>query len=165
MGIGNLFYGTKSEFFFDYNAQWGNNSLNGLVSQIFIMNDLSRKLVIPVVLVITIICFFLVRPKLKRLLKRQELNLDASFILTLSLIFSTISWNHHYVIMIFPLTFLFSKIISERRYSYLLPCLILSSFIVYHPFAGGFPFNQILFLTTVLFLILLLQYHFPGKTQ
>jgi len=160
MGISNLFYGTKSDFFIDYNAQWGNNSLNGFISQIFIRNDLSRSLVMPVVLLLLIACFFLFKSKIKKLLKRKELNLDASFIFTLSLIFSTISWNHHYVIMIFPLIFLFNKIISERRYNYLLPYLLLAFLILFHPRTGGFPFNQILFMSTVLFLCLLLQYHF-----
>ena len=160
MGLGNLFYGTKSEFFFDYNAQWGNCSLNGLISQIFIRHDLSRSFVLPIILLLLIACFFLFKSKIKELLKSQDLNLDASFIFPLSLIFSTISWNHHYIIMIFPLNFFFLRIISERRYNYLLPCLLLAFLILYHPRAGGFPFNQILFFSTVLFLALLYLYHF-----
>ena len=164
MGLGNLFYGTKPEFFFDYNAQWGNCSLNGFISQIFIKYDISRSYVMPIVLVLVIVCFFLFRPKIKQLLKSKDLNLDISFILPLSLIFSTISWNHHYIIMIFPLNFLFYRIISERRYDYLLPSLFLAFFILLHPLGGGFPFNQILFFSTVLFLGLLYLYHFTRSS-
>ncbi|NIM90429.1 MAG: DUF2029 domain-containing protein [Candidatus Aminicenantes bacterium] len=164
MGLGNLFYGTKPEFFFDYNAQWGNCSLNGFISQIFIKYDISRGYVMPIVLVLLIICFFLFKSKIKQLLKSKDLNLDISFILPLSLIFSTISWNHHYIIMIFPLNFLFYRIISERRYNYLLPCLFFAYTILLHPRGGGFPFNQILFFSTVLFLGLLYLYHFTRSS-
>ena len=163
MGAGNLFYGTKSEFFFDYNAQWGNNSLNGFLSQFFLSHDLPRNLVMPVILVILLACFLVFRTKIKDLLRKKELNLDASIILTLSLVLSTISWNHHYVIMIFPLTFLFNRIITEKRYGYL-PLFTLTAFLIlYHNRAGGFPFNLILFFATVLFLILLLHYNFSRR--
>jgi hypothetical protein len=165
MGFGNLFYGTKPEFFFDYNAQWGNCSLNGFISQIFIKYDISRSYVMPIVLVLLIVCFFVFKPKIKQLLKSKDLILDISFIFPLSLIFSTISWNHHYIIMIFPLNFLFYRIISERRYNYLLPCLFFAFTILLHPRGGGFPFNQILFFFTVLFLGLLYLYHFSRKTM
>ncbi|KPJ69905.1 hypothetical protein AMJ44_01760 [candidate division WOR-1 bacterium DG_54_3] len=160
MGLGNLFYGTKPVFFFDYNAQWGNCSLNGFISQIFIKYDISRSYVMPIILLLLIVCFFLFKSKIKQLLKSKDLNLDISFIFPLSLIFSTISWNHHYIIMIFPLNFLFYKIISERKYNYLLPCLLFAFLILFHPLAGGFPFNQILLFSTVLFLGLLYLYHF-----
>ena len=165
MGINNLFYGTKSEFFFDYSAQWGNCSLNGFLSQIFIKNNMSRSYVMPIILVLLIACFFLFKSKIKKLLKSKDLNLETSIIFTLSLIFSTISWNHHYVIMIFPLVYLFNKIIAERRYNYLLPCLLIASLILYHPLAGGFPFNQILLISTILFLSLLLHYHFSRSSS
>jgi len=164
MGLGNLLYGTKPEFFFDYNAQWGNCSLNGFISQIFISYDISRSYVMPIVLVLLIVCFFLFKSKIKQLLKSKDLNLDISFILPLSLIFSTISWNHHYIIMIFPLNFLFYRIISERRYNYLLPCLFFAFLILFHPRGGGFPFNLVLFFSTVLFLGLLYLYHFSRSS-
>jgi hypothetical protein len=159
MGFGNLFYGTKPEFFFDYNAQWGNCSLNGFISQIFIKYDISRGYVLLIVLVLLIVCFLAFKSKIKQLLKSKDLNIDISFILPLSLIFSTISWNHHYIIMIFPLNFLFYRIISERKYHYLLPCLFFALLILFHPRGGGFPFNQILFFSSVLFLGLLSLYH------
>jgi len=164
MGLGNLFYGTKPEFFFDYNAQWGNCSLNGFISQIFIKYNISRSYVMPIVLLLLIVCFFFFKSKIKQLLKSKDLNLDISFIIPLSLIFSTISWNHHYIIMIFPLNFLFHRIISERRYNYLLPCLFFAFLILFHPQAGGFPFNQVLFFSTLLFLGLLYLYHFSRSS-
>lgn len=164
MGLGNLLYGTKPEFFFDYNAQWGNCSLNGFISQTFIKYDISRSYVMPIVFVLLIVCFFLFKPKIKQLLKSKDLNLDISFILPLSLIFSTISWNHHYIIMIFPLNFLFYRIISERRYDYLFPSLLFAFLILLHPRGGGFPFNQILFFFTVLFLGLLYLYQFTRSS-
>jgi asparagine N-glycosylation enzyme membrane subunit Stt3 len=118
----------------------------------------------PVVFVLLIVFFFLFRSKINQLLKSKDLNLDISFIIPLSLIFSTISWNHHYIIMIFPLNFLFYRIISERRYNYLLPCLLLAFLILFHPRGGGFPFNQVLLFSTVLFLGLLYLYHFSRSS-
>jgi hypothetical protein len=57
------------------------------------------------------------------------------------------------------------KIISERRYNYFPPFLLITSFILFHPWAGGFPFNQTLFISVVLFLVMLLKLQFQGERK
>lgn len=165
MAINNFLYGKKPEFFFDYNAQWGNCSLNGFLSQLFMINNISRKYVMPAVLSLLVVCVFLFKSHLKKILTLKDTNLEVSFVFILSLIFSTISWNHHYVIMMFPLMALLNKIIIERRYNYLIPYFFIASQILYHPRSGGFPFNQILLMATILFLILMLHFHFSRSPE
>ncbi len=160
MAANNFLYGKKSEFFFDYSAHWENCSLNGFLSQLSIIINIPRKFVMPAIVGLLVACFFLFKSKLKKILVLKDTNLQISFVFILSLILSTISWNHHYVIMIFPLTYLFSRIILERRYNYLIPYFLIASQILYPPLTGGFPFNQILLMATILFLILLFNFHF-----
>lgn len=165
MAANNFLYGKKTEFFFDYNAQWGNCSLNGFFSQLFMIINIPRKFVMPTIISLLIALFFLLRSQLRKIVAVSETNIPISFVFILSLVLSTISWNHHFVIMIFPLAYLFNRIILERRYNYLIPFILVASQILYHPRTGGFPFNQILLVATLLFLLMLLYFHFKKKPE
>jgi hypothetical protein len=109
--------------------------------------------------------FLLFIIRYKNIFEKNNLNFNSSIIFCLSLIFSTISWNHHYIIMIFPLAFLFNEIISRRKYTYMIPYLIIGSQIIYPPKTGGFPFNQILLFSTILFLFLLIYYQIKNRKK
>lgn len=162
MALNNFLYGKKTEFFFDFSAQWNNFSLNGLISQLLMRFNLPRSYVMLVLTLVVIFSFFIFLPRLKKLIKSSDIGLVASVVLTIIIILSTISWRHHYFIMMFPIAYFFNKIITERRYTYLIPFLLLTYPILYAPFGGGFPFNQIMLISTMLFLWLLLHYHFSG---
>lgn len=165
MAANNFLYGKKPEFFFDYNAHWGNCSLNGFLSQLSLIINIPRKFVMPALVGLIVACFFLFKSKLKKILTFKDTSLQISFVFILSLILSTISWNHHYVTMIFPLAYLLNRIILEKRYNYLIPYFLVVSPIIYQPDTAGFPFNQILLMATLLFLVLLLYFHFRRRPE
>lgn len=157
MALHNFVYGQKTEFVFDYNAQWGNCSLNGLFSQLFIAHDIPRLFVLPALVLTAGVFFALFRKKIFGIVRGGDLNHQASLVFLLSLVFSTITWKHHYVTMIFPLTFVFHHIIREKRYAAFVPFLVLVFPILHHPLGGGFPFNQTILIATVFFLGLTLH--------
>jgi len=165
MAMNNFLYGKQSEFFFDFGIQAHNNSLNGFLSQIFLRNNLSRSYVLPVILLLILIIIVVFRSKLKSLFQIKDMNLSLSLILMLTLIFSVITWHHHYIIMIFPLAYFFNRILIDKRYIYFLPLILLSFFIFYsNTLGGGLPFNQARLISTILLLIILLYYYFSRKT-
>ena len=102
MLLNDFISGEKSNVFFDFGARINNYSLNGFLSQLFTKNGISRAYVLPAIIVFLTIMFFLFKSKIKELIKRKSLNLNISLILILILALSTISWVHHYVIIIFP---------------------------------------------------------------
>lgn len=159
MGLNNFLYGKKSEFFFDFNAQWGNVSLNGFLSQLFMYLGLPRNLVFPFLLVLLVLSILIFRKAFQRIIQTEDLNVSASAVLISTLILSTISWNHHYIIMIYPLAVLIHHISEEKRYGYLLPVILLTVPILNHPWAGGFPFYQVLMFSSLTILVLMMIFH------
>ena len=153
---GNFLYGAKASFFFDFNAQWGNNSLNGLFTQVLLGMGASRSLALPLVLVSFLIFLaFLWRP-FTRVVAGRDLTIGVSLALLLSLILSTISWNHHYVILLLPLAVLVNLLLVRRDYGRLLFVLALTAVAWRHPMWGGLPFNQFLLAATVVLTVLFL---------
>lgn len=163
MGLHNFVYGQKTEFFFDYNAQWGNCSLNGLFSQLFIAHNIPRLFVLPALVLTAGVFLVLFKKRIFGIVRGRDLDLQASLVFLLSLVFSTITWKHHYVTMIFPLTCVFHHIMAEKRYATLLPFLALAIPILHHPLGGGFPFSQTILIAAVLFLGLML--HVCGRRE
>ncbi|UCC38400.1 MAG: DUF2029 domain-containing protein [Candidatus Aminicenantes bacterium] len=165
MFLNNFFSGEKSNAFFDFGAHMNNCSLNGFLSQLFIGYGLPRACVFPTIILLLIILFFLFKSKIKELITWENHNLNISIILILILILSTISWIHHYVIMLFPVAYLFKRIIQERRYIYIIPFSLLLFFIMYYPPWGGFPFNQIRLMSIVALLFLTAYYDFSKRPR
>ena len=165
MSLGNFLSGEKSNVFFDFGAHINNYSLNGSLSQLFIKNGIPRAYVLPAIILFLIIMFFLFKSKIKELIKWKNLNLNISLILILILVLSTISWVHHYVIIVFPVAYLFKRIIQERRYIYFVPFSLLFYFIMYYPPWGGFPFNQIRFMSAIALLFFITYYDFSERTR
>jgi hypothetical protein len=104
--------------------------------------------------------FFL---KAKKSLLRDHFSFGVSVILMSSLFISPMTWRHHYVIMLFPLAYLMSRIVREKRYGYFIPYCLFSALILYPELWGGFPFNQLRLISTAAFFFLLL--HFGRKTE
>jgi len=165
MSLDNFISGEKSNVFLDFGAHINNYSLYGFFSQLFIKNGLPRAYVLPAIILFLITLIFLFKSKIKELIKWENLNLNISLILILILVLSTISWVHHYVIIIFPVAYLFKRIIQERRYIYLVPFTLLFYFIMYYPPWGGFPFNQIRFMSTIALLFLIAYYDFSKRKK
>ena len=165
MSLDNFISGEKSNVFLDFGAHINNYSLYGFLSQLFIKNGLPRAYVLPAIILFLITLIFLFKSKIKELIKWENLNLNISLILILILVLSTISWVHHYVIIIFPVAYLFKRIIQERRYIYLVPFTLLFYFIMYYPPWGGFPFNQIRFMSTIALLFLIAYYDFSKRKK
>lgn len=165
MSLDNFFPGGRSNAFFDFGAHMNNCSLNGFLSQLFINNGFPRVLVLPTIIFLLIALFFLFKSKIKELIKWENLNLNISLILILILALSIISWVHHYVIMLFPVSYLFKRIIQVRRYIYLIPFSLILFFIIYYPPWGGFPFNQIRFISIIALLFLITYYDFSKRTR
>ncbi|MBN1272683.1 MAG: DUF2029 domain-containing protein [Candidatus Aminicenantes bacterium] len=163
MGLNNFLFGKKSEFFFDFNAQWGNVSVNGFLSQLFIQLGLPRSLVMPVFLILIGLTILIFRKKIVQIIRCRDINFGASVVIILSLVLSTISWSHHYVIMIYPLAFFLNRISTEKRYAYLPLFILLALPILKHPWAGGFPFFQIIMLSAVLILFLMIKFQLGSK--
>jgi hypothetical protein len=100
----------------------------------------------------------LFRKQIVRVIRNPDLGYQAAVLMGASLVLSTISWNHHYTIMIFPLAFFFARLVNDRSYAYLIPFFLITPFIVYHPRTGGFPFNLFLLLATILFVLMMIIY-------
>jgi hypothetical protein len=165
MAISNFLHGKQTEFFFDFSIHPQNNSLNSFISQIFLRYNIPRSYVMPAIALIAVILIIIFKSKIKNFLQTKNLNFEISAILMLILIFSVISWHHHYITMIFPLAYFFNQIIKDRRYHFLLPFLLLAFCILCYPkIGGGLPFNQTRLISTIFFLILFFYYHFSGKT-
>lgn len=157
--------GKDTSFFMDFGAHINNYSLNGFVSQFLLQFHLPRSLVMPLILLMLGLFLFLFRSQIRLMLKHRDVNLDTSIILVLSLILSTITWSHHYVIMIFPFAYFFHQLIRDRRYIYIFPLGAFVYFVLYYPTWGGFPFNQFRLFAIVIFLIIIFLYYFSKKTR
>jgi hypothetical protein len=165
MAISSFLYGKQTEFFFDFSVQPQNNSLNGFITQIFLQHNIPRSYVMPAIALIAVILIIIFKRKIKNFLQIKNLNFEISAVLMLTLIFSLISWHHHYITMILPLAYFFNQIIISKKYIFLFPFFPLGYFILCYPrIGGGLPFNQARLISTILFLILFFYYHFSGKT-
>jgi len=155
MSFQSFLYGVKPVFFFDFNSYLDNNSLNSFLTQFFIKINVSRNLTAPIFLALLLLLLIIFWKNIKLFLKTECQNFYTSIILILCLILSTISWQHHYMIMMFPLAYLFKFIIVKRKYLYFLPFALVFYFIQFYPRFGGFPFNQMRFIITCFSLFLI----------
>jgi hypothetical protein len=158
---------TQSLFTRHYVAHIDNNTLGSFFLQLVpspsAVLESALSLLTPVLLVGFLFYLFLAKTSLAR----DHSNLGTSIILMASLFISPITWSHHFVIMLFPLAYVMSRIVREKRYGYLLPFCLLGAFILYNPLYGGFPFNQLRLFASLGFLLMLLHfgYKLPKDTD
>ncbi len=164
---GNFLYGTKASFFFDFNAQWWNNSLNGLFTQALIAGRASRSLALPLVLAACAVFLAVFRKNVRRIVADADLKVGVSLALLASLSLSTISWNHHFVILFLPLAVTANLLLARRAYGQVLLLLALTALVWRHPLWGGLPFNQALLAGTLALTVLFLFVAGgrPGRTE
>jgi len=165
MSIQSFLYGVKPVFFFDFNTYINNNSLNAFLTQLFIKFNISRDLVTPIFFILLLLLLVIFWKKIRLFLKIENQNFSISILLLLCLILSTISWQHHYMIMLFPLAYFFKLIINRRKYLYFVPFASIFYFIQFYPRFSGFPFNQMKFLFTIFFLFLLFCFYISEKKK
>ncbi|MDH4196476.1 MAG: hypothetical protein OEW05_03610, partial [Candidatus Aminicenantes bacterium] len=81
-------------------------------------------------------------------------------------IVSTISWNHHFVILFLPLAVLANLLLGRQAYGQFFLFLALTGIVWRHPMWGGWPFNQALLAATVALTILFLAVAGqPGRAE
>jgi hypothetical protein len=153
---GNFLYGAKASFFFDFNAQWWNNSLNGLFTQILLARGASRSLALPLVLATCAIFLAAFWRKIRRIVVEPDARLGISLALLASLSLSTISWNHHFIILFPPLAILANLLLGRGAYGQFLLFLALTGLVWRHPMWGGPPFNQTLLAATLALTVMFL---------
>ncbi|MDH4197294.1 MAG: DUF2029 domain-containing protein, partial [Candidatus Aminicenantes bacterium] len=83
---GNFLYGTKASFFFDFNAQWWNNSLNGFFTQVLLARGAPRSYALPLVLASFLVFLAVFRRAISRIVASRDLPTGVSLALLLSLI-------------------------------------------------------------------------------
>jgi hypothetical protein len=153
---GNFLYGAKASFFFDFNAQWWNNSLNGLFTQVLLARGASRSLALPLVLATCAVFLAAFWRRVRRIVADPDPKVGISLALLASLAVSTISWNHHFVILFLPLAVLADILLDRRAYGQLLLFLVLTGLVWRHPMWGGLPFTQVLLASTVALTVMFL---------
>jgi alpha-1,2-mannosyltransferase len=96
-----------------------------------------------------------------------DLGLQASVLLLVSVLLAPISWSHHYVVVLVPAAYLFSRILGERRYAAFPLLAAFAGLALYHPAWCGFPFNQARTFGALLLLLLIVLYdrRTPAKAE
>lgn len=107
----------------------------------------------------------LVRKKIRSFIQIRDQNFYMSVLITLPLLLSSMSWQHHFVSLIVPFLFMFSLIVEKRTYSLLIPFLMMYAAVSYFPPYGGFPFNHVRLFATVLCLPLLYRIYFTNSKK
>lgn len=152
--------GTRSPFYLQYFANQTNYSLRPFLVQLFESIGLPLSRTFVVYLAIAIIILFI---SLFALLKAPKNILFSFSLLSVTyLMISPICWRHHYVLIILPLFYILSLgTIHKPLPSFI--AIIAAAIIFYYPIWTGFPFNQLILLSTIVLYMLLL--FMPGKGQ
>jgi hypothetical protein len=158
---------TQSPFTLHYIAHINNNTLKSFFLQLVPSPQAALEFALSWLTPVFLVGFLLYLFLAKTSLARDDFNFGTSIILMASLFISPITWFHHFVIMLFPLAYVMSRIVMEKRYGYLLPFCLLGVFILYNPLYGGFPFNQLRLFASLGFLLMLLHfgYKLPKDTD
>jgi len=134
---------TDSPFTQGFQNSFGNVSLKGFLTQGFARFHFPEALVAPVFVVLAALFLILVLAYRKKRPVSADPAFASSAFFVLTLVLAPITWSHHFVILFFPLTYLFGKMIREKRYAGFLPLVILAGLILYELPWGAFPYNQI----------------------
>ena len=147
-----------SPFTRGFQNSFGNVSLKGFLTQGFARLHLPETMVGPVFIALAALLFILIFAIPKKRAISSDPALESSLLFILTLVLAPITWSHHFVIMLFPLAYLFGRIIRERRYTAFLLLAFLGSQILYEVPWGAFPFNQVRLLAVLGFLGMLLHF-------
>ena len=153
---------TDSPFTQGFQNSFGNVSLKGFLTQSFALLHIPETMVVPVFLAFVILLFVLIFAVPKKKAAKSDPALESSLLFILTLVLAPITWSHHFVIMLFPLAYLFGRIIREKRYAFFPLLALLAGPILYEPPWGAFPYNQIRLLAVLGFMGMLL---FFGRTS
>jgi len=150
----------KTPFYLQYFGHQTNSSLRPFLVQLFESIGLPLSRTFVVYLAIAIIILFI---SLFALLKAPKNILFSFSLLSVTyLMISPICWRHHYVLIILPLFYILSLgTIHKPLPSFI--AIIAAAIIFYYPIWTGFPFNQLILLSTIVLYMLLL--FMPGKGQ
>jgi len=155
MNLSSFNGGSLSAFLKGFSSHQDNNSLKAFLSQLFPIAD--HALVIVITAAALVLIAFLFTFPLRKRIMAEDFPFIGSVIFVLSLMLLPISWSHHYVIMIFPMAYLFREGVSQKKPILLFLSLLISFLVFSYPRYGGFPFNQIRFMGIGLYLIILLS--------
>jgi len=90
------------------NSSYYNQALTGLISRLVSHPPLQSSLATSLSLILIFLAWKKLQPKLSKHLK-------FSLLITLSLLISPVSWQHHLVFLFFPLVFLFAHFYSQKN--------------------------------------------------
>jgi len=147
-----------SPFTQGFQNSFGNVSLKGFLTQGFALLHLPETMVVPVFVALTALLFILIFALPKKKAISSDPALESSLLFILTLVLAPITWSHHFVLMLFPLAYLFGRIIRERRYAFFPLLAFLASPILYELPWGTFPYNQVRLLAALGFLGMLLTF-------
>jgi hypothetical protein len=147
-----------SPFTQGFQNSFGNVSLKGFLTFGFARYHLPETMAGPIFIVLAVLLFILVFAFLRKRKVALDPGLESSLLFILTLVLAPITWSHHFVLMLFPLAYVFGRIIRERRYGAFLLLAFLASQILYELPWGAFPFDQVRLLATLGFLGLLLYF-------
>jgi len=145
-----------SPFTRGFQNSFGNVSLKGFLTQSFARLQFPETMVVPVFIALTALVFILIFVLPKKKAISSDPALESSLLFILTLVLAPITWSHHFVIMLFPLAYLFGGIIRERRYAFFPLLAFLAGPILYERPWGAFPYNQVRLLAVLGFLGMLL---------
>ena len=148
----------NSPFTQGFQNSFGNVSLKGFLTQGFARLQLPETMVVPVFIALTALLFILIFVIPKKRAISSDPALESSLLFILTLVLAPITWSHHFVIMLFPLSYLFGRIIREKRYAFLPLLAFLGSQILYELPWGAFPYNQVRLLAVLGLLGMLLHF-------
>ncbi|MFH1945412.1 MAG: glycosyltransferase family 87 protein, partial [Acidobacteriota bacterium] len=157
--------GEKPLYFFDFTAFLNNNSLKAFFTQLLQHFNMPRSSASLLVILFLAGSIILVRKKIRSFIQIRDQNFYMSVLITLPLLLSSMSWQHHFVSLIVPFLFMFSLIVEKRTYSLLIPFLMMYAAVSYFPPYGGFPFNHVRLFATVLCLPLLYRIYFTNSKK
>ncbi|MCX6564620.1 MAG: glycosyltransferase family 87 protein [Candidatus Aminicenantes bacterium] len=147
-----------SPFTQGFQSSFNNVSLKGFLTQGFARLHLPESPVVPLFLLaaVLLVLWIFVSPRKREV--AADPALEGSLLLILTLVLAPITWSHHFVIMLFPLAYLFGRIIREKRYAFFPLLAFLGSLILYEVPWGAFPYNQVRFMAVLGFLGMLLHF-------
>lgn len=151
-----------SPFTQGFQNSFGNVSLKGFLTQGFALFHLPEAMITPVFIALTALLLILVFAYPKRRMISTNPAWASSLLFILTLVLAPITWSHHFVIMLFPLAYLFGRIVREKRYAAFLLLAFLGSQVLYELPWGAFPFNQVRLLAVLGLLGMLLVF---GRTS
>jgi hypothetical protein len=154
-----LFFKTPdSPFIRGFQNSFGNVSLKGFLTQGLSSLHLPGPAALPVFVLLAVLFLILIfaRPKKSRI--SSDPALEGSLLFVLTPVLAPITWSRHFVVMLFPMAYLFRRIIEEKRYAAFILQAFLASQIFYNLPWGAWPFNQARLMAALGLFVMLLYF-------